>query len=51
MSSLFLTDLDHTFLKDDLSISEFSRSIWNSMTKSNIMGIATARTYKKVNNF
>lgn len=51
MSSLFLTDLDHTFLKDDLSISEFSRSIWNSMTKSNIMGIATARTYKKSEQF
>lgn len=51
MSNLFLTDLDHTFLKDDLSISEFSREIWNNMTKSNIMGIATARTYKKSEQF
>lgn len=51
MSQLFLTDLDHTFLRDDLSISSNSKTIWNSMAESHIMGIATARTYKKSEQF
>ena len=51
MTQLFLTDLDHTFLRDDLSISEHSRTVWNSMAQNNIMGIATARTYKKSEQF
>jgi len=51
MSKLFLTDLDHTFLRDDLSISNYSKTIWNSMAKNHIMGIATARTYKKSEQF
>lgn len=51
MSKLFLTDLDHTFLRDDLSLSEFTKNIWNSMAKNHIMGIATARTYKKSEQF
>ena len=51
MSKLFLTDLDHTFLCDDLTISEHSKMIWNNMAKNHIMGIATARTYKKSEQF
>ncbi len=51
MSKLFLTDLDHTFLRDDLTISNHSKTIWNSMTKNHIMGIATARSYKKSEQF
>ncbi len=51
MSQLFLTDLDHTFLRDDLSISTQSKISWNSMAKNHIMGIATARTYKKSEQF
>ncbi len=51
MPKLFLTDLDHTFLQDDLSISEFSKQIWNSMSKNHCMGIATARSYKKSEQF
>jgi len=51
MTQLFLTDLDHTFLRDDLTISTDSKTIWNAMTKKNIMGIATARTYKKSEQF
>jgi len=51
MSKLFLTDLDHTFLRDDLTISDNSKMIWNSMANNNIMGIATARTYKKSEQF
>lgn len=51
MTKLFLTDLDHTFLRDDLTISDYSKTIWNSMAQNNIMGIATARTYKKSEQF
>jgi len=51
MSKLFLTDLDHTFLRDDLSISGFTKTTWNNMAKNHIMGIATARTYKKSEQF
>ena len=51
MSKLFLTDLDHTFLRDDLTISDHSKITWNSMAKNHIMGIATARTYKKSEQF
>lgn len=51
MSQLFLTDLDHTFLRDDLTLSNFSKRTWNSMAKNHIMGIATARSYKKCEQF
>lgn len=51
MSKLFLTDLDHTFLRDDLSISEYTLTTWNNMAQNHIMGIATARTYKKATQF
>jgi len=47
MKNIYITDLDHTFLKGDLSISTFSKQIWNSYAKDSIMSIATARTYKK----
>ncbi|MFA6760897.1 MAG: HAD-IIB family hydrolase [Sulfuricurvum sp.] len=43
----FITDLDHTFLRSDLSISSFSKELWNRFAKDANMGIATARTYKK----
>ncbi len=51
MSKLFLTDLDHTFLYNDLSISDYSKTIWNDMSKNHMMSIATARTYKKSEQF
>ncbi len=51
MTQLFLTDLDHTFLRDDLTISDHSKTVWNSMAQNHIMGIATARTYKKSEQF
>jgi hypothetical protein len=51
MSQLFLTDLDHTFLRDDLTISTESKTVWNTMAEKHIMGIATARTYKKSEQF
>ena len=51
MTQLFLTDLDHTFLRDDLTISDYSKTTWNNMEQNHIMGIATARTYKKSEQF
>ena len=51
MTQLFLTDLDHTFLRNDLTISDYSKNTWNSMAQNHIMGIATARTYKKSEQF
>ncbi len=47
MSNIFITDLDHTFLRNDLSISEFSKNTWNKMAEYYTMGIATARTFQK----
>ena len=51
MQKLFLTDLDHTFLRDDLSFSEFTKNTWNTMAQYHKMGIATARSYKKAEQF
>ncbi len=51
MTKLFLTDLDHTFLRNDLSISTYSLNTWNNMSKKHIMSIATARSYKKSEQF
>jgi Cof subfamily protein (haloacid dehalogenase superfamily) len=51
MSKVYLTDLDHTFLRSDLSISAFSRDIWNDIAKTSTMGVATARTFKKSEQF
>jgi Cof subfamily protein (haloacid dehalogenase superfamily) len=47
MSKIYITDLDHTFLRSDLSISPFSTDVWNAKAKTDIMGIATARSYTK----
>jgi Cof subfamily protein (haloacid dehalogenase superfamily) len=51
MKNIYITDLDHTFLKTDLSISEFTKEIWNNMAVDSIVSIATARTYKKTMQF
>lgn len=47
MQPLFITDLDHTFLRSDLSISPFSAKVWNEKSQKALMGIATARSYQK----
>ena len=47
MKNIYITDLDHTFLRGDLSISPFTKQVWNNYAKNSIMSIATARTYKK----
>jgi Cof subfamily protein (haloacid dehalogenase superfamily) len=51
MKNIYITDLDHTFLRSDLSISNYTQKIWNAHAKDSIMGIATARTYKKTAQF
>ena len=51
MKQLFLSDLDHTFLRDDLTISDFTKIVWNSMAKEHTMGVATARSYSKSEQF
>lgn len=51
MKKIYITDLDHTFLRTDLSISDYTKKIWNSYAKTSIMSIATARTYKKTMQF
>lgn len=51
MKNIYITDLDHTFLRTDLSISDFSKAAWNAMALDSIATIATARTYKKTLEF
>jgi hypothetical protein len=51
MKNIFITDLDHTFLQNDLSISDFTKNIWNSFSSNSILSVATARTYKKTEQF
>ena len=51
MNSIFITDLDHTFLRSDLSISPFSEHIWNAKVAKNILTVATARSFKKSEQF
>ncbi len=51
MKNIYITDLDHTFLKTDLSISDYTKTIWNSKSTNSILSVATARTFKKTEQF
>ena len=51
MKNIYITDLDHTFLKSDLSLSDYTQKIWNSYADEAILSVATARTYKKTMQF
>lgn len=51
MKNIYITDLDHTFLRNDLSLSSFTKEIWNGMSTDSILSVATARTYKKTAQF
>jgi len=44
---IYITDLDHTFLRTDQSVSDFSAKIWNDKSKDAILSVATARSYQK----
>ncbi len=51
MKNIYITDLDHTFLRNDLSISAYTKNIWNDKAASSLLSVATARTYKKTAEF
>ncbi|MDA7818320.1 HAD family hydrolase [Sulfurimonas sp.] len=51
MKKVYITDLDHTFLRNDLSVSNFTKDMWNSLSNDSILSIATARTYTKTAQF
>ncbi len=51
MKQLFITDLDHTFLHSNQTITPFSRKVWNSKSKEHYISIATARSLKKTEEF
>ena len=48
MDRVYITDLDKTFLKNDLSVGNFSKEVWNALVKKGVLlGVATARSMKK----
>ena len=51
MKPAYITDLDHTFLRSDLTLSRFSIDTWNRIASDTTISIATARSYKKVMQF
>ncbi len=51
MQKLFITDLDHTFLQSNQTVSSFSKKIWNSKSSKAMLSIATARSFAKTQNF
>lgn len=51
MKNVYITDLDHTFLRTDLSTSDFTKDVWNAMSVNSVVSVATARTYKKTEQF
>jgi hydroxymethylpyrimidine pyrophosphatase-like HAD family hydrolase len=48
---IYITDLDHTFLRTDQSVSDFSSKVWNEKTKNSILSVATARSFQKSHDF
>lgn len=48
---IYITDLDHTFLRTDQSISDFSTEVWNAKSKDAILSVATARSFQKTHDF
>jgi len=51
MKNIYITDLDHTFLHNDLSVSDFTKEVWNEFSLHSLVSVATARTYKKATQF
>ena len=47
MKPIYITDLDHTFLHSNQSVSDFSAKVWNDKSKNAILSVATARSYQK----
>ena len=51
MKPIYLTDLDHTFLRSDQSISTYSEKVWNEKSTDVILSVATARSFSKTRLF
>lgn len=47
----FLTDLDHTFLRSDQSVSPFAQQVWNETAAHAPISVATARSFSKSHEF
>ena len=45
MKKIYITDLDHTFLRSDLTLSDFTKQTWNNTSKNALVSIATARSF------
>jgi len=45
MKKIYITDLDHTFLRSDLTLSNFTKQVWNEKAENSFVSIATARSY------
>ena len=45
---LYLSDLDFTLLKDDTTLSAFTKEVWNSISYKAKLSIATARSFSGV---
>lgn len=48
---IYITDLDHTFLRTDQSVSDFSAKVWNEKVQKSILSVATARSFQKSHDF
>jgi len=48
---IYITDLDHTFLRTDQTVSDFSAEVWNDRTQDSILSVATARSFQKTHDF
>ncbi|WP_295419060.1 HAD-IIB family hydrolase [Sulfurovum sp.] len=51
MKPIYITDLDHTFLRTDQSVSNFSAQVWNEKANNSILSVATARSFRKSHDF
>lgn len=51
MKQLFITDLDHTLLRSDQTISPFTTKVWNELNQNALLSVATARSFHKVKEF
>jgi Cof subfamily protein (haloacid dehalogenase superfamily) len=47
----YISDLDHTLLRSDLSVSSYTAEVWNRMGRNATLSVATARSYKKAAQF
>jgi len=51
VKQLYVTDLDHTFLHSNQTISPFSKEIWNEKAENSFLTVATARGFNKSQEF